>query len=539
MADTNESVVKTINRGRLDIYIPLKFETEYDYNKLCKKIHECIDFKIKSYLDEFEDSFQNDLDEIGEKNHIRLYRNLTFKEKMKKWTCQKKSQKRDFNRENDGTQISLSNTNKGILVEFKPGEIRTFFERQEQLKEELEQHAKLYGSEYFKLHSRFVLLPLRVHLNNHKSVWLNVLLFVFGNKMGALKLELPLIDIDTQTFMDNDIDKMVETVEDRFSWLNLEEQSSVEAIYNAYIRKMVDALKLNIVTQGIFKNIICTEFNNMPKQVNNIPDNVQQDLFRIIAAPFQVRQGMSYKKIACDFIEKQSWCQSNVRYITSPTGGCLSIVDTAIVDWIKEVHKKELNIKELDDKSVENIHKILVRDLCINVEFAILILLLKKINVSYSYGMKIVRSKDIHRVQSAYNLNLMFIADLQMECYGSVSDQISAFEAMMSHYLKNEISTLKMDAIDRILLDEENFRYGLLQNFLAFGSIALTAVFGLPAIHETITYIRNALCIFVANDLPVVSIKNVSITLWVISIAYFVFYTINLTKNNSKKYLKF
>ena len=50
MADTNESVVKTINRGRLDIYIPLKFETEYDYNKLCKKIHECIDFKIKSYL---------------------------------------------------------------------------------------------------------------------------------------------------------------------------------------------------------------------------------------------------------------------------------------------------------------------------------------------------------------------------------------------------------------------------------------------------------------------------------------------------------
>lgn len=539
MADTNESVVKTINRGRLDIYIPLKFETEYDYNKLCKKIHECIDFKIKSYLDEFEDSFQNDLDEIGEKNHIRLYRNLTFKEKMKKWTCQKKSQKRDFNRENDGTQISLSNTNKGILVEFKPGEIRTFFERQEQLKEELEQHAKLYGSEYFKLHSRFVLLPLRVHLNNHKSVWLNVLLFVFGNKMGALKLELPLIDIDTQTFMDNDIDKLVETVEDRFSWLNLEEQSSVEAIYNAYIRKMVDALKLNIVTQGIFKNIICTEFNNMPKQVNNIPDNVQQDLFRIIAAPFQVRQGMSYKKIACDFIEKQSWCQSNVRYITSPTGGCLSIVDTAIVDWIKEVHKKELNIKELDDKSVENIHKILVRDLCINLEFAILILLLKKINVSYSYGMKIVRSKDIHRVQSAYNLNLMFIADLQMECYGSVSDQISAFEAMMPHYLKNEISTLKMDAIDRILLDEENFRYGLLQNFLAFGSIALTAVFGLPAIHETITYIRNALCIFVANDLPVVSIKNVSITLWVISIAYFVFYTINLTKNNSKKYLKF
>lgn len=425
------------------------------------------------------------------------------------------------------------------MVEFKPGEIRTFFERQEQLKEELEQHAKLYGSEYFKLHSRFVLLPLRVHLNNHKSVWLNVLLFVFGNKMGTLKLELPLIDIDTQTFMDNDIDKLVETVEDRFSWLNLEEQSSVEAIYNAYIRKMVDALKLNIVTQGIFKNIICTEFNNMPKQVNNIPDNVQQDLFRIIAAPFQVRQGMSYKKIACDFIEKQSWCQSNVRYITIPTGGCLSIVDTAIVDWIKEVHKKELNIKELDDKSVENIHKILVRDLCINVEFAILILLLKKINVSYSYGMKIVRSKDIHRVQSDYNLNLMFIADLQMECYGSVSDQISAFEAMMPHYLKNEISTLKMDAIDRILLDEENFRYGLLQNFLAFGSIALTAVFGLPAIHETITYIRNALCIFVANDLNVVSIKNVSITLWVISIAYFVFYTINLTKNNSKKYLKF
>jgi len=72
---------------------------------------------------------------------------------------------------------------------------------------------------------------------------------------------------------------------------------------------------------------------------------------------------------------------------------------------------------------------------------------------------------------------------------------------------------------------------------LAFGSIAFTALFGLPAIHDTVSLIRK-LSIFTKKDIPIVSIQNLSITVWVIFIIFLCVYTMNVIKNNSQKYLK-
>lgn len=542
MSDINENIIKVINRGRLDIYVPLKFETKYDYSKLCAKIHDSIDLDIKRYIDKFNKTLQNDYDDIKDKNYINLHGKLPFWKKIKRWVRHKKSQEENnMDRGKDGTVIEISNTERGLFLSINPGEMSAFNERQEQLlNEEFEQHKKLYGSEYTELHNRFVLLPLRVQLKNDKFVWLNSILFVFGNKMGALKIEIPLLDVSTQIFMDYDIDSLIKGAEDRFNVLDIEQPLSIKAIYNAYVRRLVNELKVSIVVQndGIFRNLICTEFDKMPKRINNIPDNVKLDLFRIIAAPVQIMDGISYKEKVCEYFEKQSYWNNHLMYITSSTGNCLSITDASAIEWLKEQYKKESDIKEYDEECLSIIHKSLTRDLCMNIEFSILVLLLKHMNVSYSYGLKVVNPKEIHKIKSTYFLNLMFIADLQMGCYGTVSDQVNEFEKMMPHYLKEKISTQKMEAIDHILSDEENLRQRSIQNFLAFGSVVLTTLFGLPAISETIQSIRNA-CVFLINDIPIISIQNISITLWVVSILFFSFYTVNLNKNNSERYLKF
>lgn len=89
----------------------------------------------------------------------------------------------------------------------------------------------------------------------------------------------------------------------------------------------------------------------------------------------------------------------------------------------------------------------------------------------------------------------MFIPELQEFCYGSVSEQVEAFEKLMPYYLKEKIVTEKMQSIDRILADEESQRYEKLNNFISIVGLIMASVFGLPAIYDTFKILRG-LCTF-------------------------------------------
>ena len=55
----------------------------------------------------------------------------------------------------------------------------------------------------------------------------------------------------------------------------------------------------------------------------------------------------------------------------------------------------------------------LARDLCVNVEFALIIILLKKTNESNDYFNKIASMKKLSDTRIEYNKNVLFISELQ------------------------------------------------------------------------------------------------------------------------------
>lgn len=51
--------------------------------------------------------------------------------------------------------------------------------------------------------------------------------------------------------------------------------------------------------------------------------------------------------------------------------------------------------------------------------------------------------KKLSDTQIEYNKNVLFISELQENCYGSVSEQTALLEKMMPHYFKHEITSAK------------------------------------------------------------------------------------------------
>ena len=511
--------IEMIQQGRIDFYIPLKFETSLNYEGLCSKLSGLVKKSIDNHLSGIQSDLHDAWDSVQDNMYTEQHGKLPFRRAVEKWNRDRREAKRvHSSRENDDTCFELSPTDRGIKLTMNPGEMLAYKYRCELLEKEYEQSKKIYGEGFVGSQSRYILWPLRVQLNNGEFVWLHAILFVFDNLMGVLKIELPLKNVSSQPLKDYNYNAYIKGVDDKWGVIPKDCELTIKALRNAYLQKLIDKIGLkDIAQEKMVENIILIRFDNTPKQIHSIPVEVQEDLFRIIAAPVPNLACTSYRQEARDFIEKQSWGNHNVKYILSPTGGCLSIVDMALVEWLTALYKEKHKVDELNTDDLEIVGTSIIEDSCINAEFALVIPMLKSLNSAYVYYMKSFKPEEMHKIQRKYNQNIMFISKLQEYCYGSASEQVETFERLMPYYLKETTTTEKLKALDCIIADDERQRYDKLQSFLSIGGLVMALVFGLPAIYETIKIIRG-FCTFLPNDIPVLTITNTSVGVWIILI---------------------
>ena len=403
----------------------------------------------------------------------------------------------------------------GIALRITPEETDVYSKRCNELLEEQAQYAQIYGTAFTNVQNRYVLLPLHLKLINNQFVWLNAILYIFENRMGILKIELPLRNVSAEPLMEYNYNAYIESVENQWG-MNFESKTPIiEDVCDAYLLKIATYCKVPILAfpEGMLRNIILVRYDGMPKQIENIPDQTQEDLYRIIAAPVKKLECASYKKIAKEYLDSQSWGRPSLRYIASTTGGCLSIIDEGLL----KLHDESCKNKGIDATDFEMMDHYLIHDLCINAEYALVVLLLKRLNTIYTYGIKKTGLKGINNIQTKYNTNVMFISELQEQCYGSASEQVIAFERMMPYYLKEEIVAEKMQALDKIITDERTKRDNSFQTFISIASFIVASLFGLPAIYETLSIIRD-LCCFIEKDIPYLTTKNLSFIVWLLLI---------------------
>lgn len=530
MASKDKYRIENIQNGRIDFYIPLTFETEQSYDELREKVADCIDQDISHHLAGIEASIRESFSKISDKIHINSEKSENRENSSKEEPFQKKISKSLGKQEPITTanrKQSIGNMtvelqpsiNGGIAIKLIPEETKAYATRRDELLHEQKQYEKIYGLAFTNAQDRYVLLPLRLKLVNNQCVWLNAILYIFKNMMGILKIELPLLNVSTEPLMECNYNAYIGSVTNQWD-MNFENQATtIDSICDAHLRRIANICKISIHIhpEGILRNTILVRYDGIPKQIENIPDQTQEDLYRIIAAPVMRIECASYKKIAREYLDSQSWGRHNSKYITSTTGGCLSIIDEELLNW----HEQQCKKMGIDDLAV--MEHFLIRDLCINVEFALVVLLLKQLNATNTYETKKIYQEDINIAQMKYNMNVMFISELQEYSYGTASEQVIAFERMMPYYLKEDIKAAKMQALDRIIADKESKRNNSFQTFMSVAGFIVALLFGLPAIYETLSIIRQ-FCFFIEKDIPYITATNLSFAVWVLLIVLIIAY---------------
>lgn len=121
----------------------------------------------------------------------------------------------------------------------------------------------------------------------------------------------------------------------------------------------------------------------------------------------------SYKKDVKEYLRDHSWGNHNVKYVLKSTGGCLSFVDQALLDYVCEEFKDKYKTTVLNESDYFYICNQISRDLQNNAELALLIIILKKANNHNTIIQKINAPQNLTKIQNEYWENIKFICQLQ------------------------------------------------------------------------------------------------------------------------------
>lgn len=452
MKQKNDGITQ-IKYGELHKFYPLKMDSSLSFNDLCDTIrNSSIIFKTE-YQEAILHALGKDTEKIVQELNDE-FKDDSFFFKLHDFPEQTSSCFIDKNVNKQDLRIELHETGSSLLISLVNTELEALQNRIKRIQQEYEFSTRIYGKAYVNSQERFLLLPLKVKLYNQESTWIYPVLHVFSNNMAILKLELPLINVSTEPLKLNDIDGYIN--ETYCTWdANFSKPTSFDSIKGFYFNKLAECTKIIFLSYNdTFRHIIIVDFNGVPPHINNLSDSLQEDIFRIISAPVPDLP-TSYRKDALEHFKNYSWGNHNIKCVIKTTGGCLSFCDKALLEYCSNLYKKNTGITILDDVDHLFMCNYIARDIQNNTEFALIIIMLKKINQHNDYFQKRIAQKKLFQIKKEYYKNVMYIADLQESCYGSVSDQIDFFEKSMHHYTKTEITNSKLNALNQLLSDEE------------------------------------------------------------------------------------
>ena len=511
--------ISHLNYGELHFYYPIKFDTKLSFTTLCDTLYK----SNISFNEEYQEKIMNSLGTSLANATTDFQKNdanaedipLTFKvrdtqtQKMYHPVADYES---DYEIGADNIRFEFISSDSSIFLNVVSTELEALQQRLSRMEKEFELSSKIYGDSFTSNQKRILLLPFKAQLANGEIVWIHAILIIFSNKMGILKLELPLIDTDIYPLKCYDLDLLVNSIDNCWKLKNIDLDMKLSDLPSYYLKSIVTNNKVNIIKyNNEIKNLLLIDFNEMPNQINNISSELQEELFRIISAPVPEHSYTSYSSDAREHMKKYSWGQHGIKYIMKTNGGVLSLIDRSLLNYYINEFKKSTNTPVLDNNDYTYMCNLLANDINTNIEFAILITMLKRTNECNNIFDKSKNKFDLFNVKKEYFENILFINELQNTCYGTVLEQTSEIERMMPLYLKTDITRSNQIALDNILKDKEQQRSEHFLNSISVGSLVLSLIFGLPSIYEALQILQKTFNIY---NVPYLTLENSSVGLW-------------------------
>ena len=376
------------------------------------------------------------------------------------------------------------------------------------LEVEQEHFAKYYGEWPCSVQARFVLSPWLVRFVDGKRAYLNVIIILLANGIGFIEFELPLAGITYDTLSRSYLCDLIHS----FKLLKPDavERDSIFEVASFLADDLAKESQATIrMSADCFDHLILADFDGQVDDFSELDKSVKEALFRISHRPVPPRRVGFYCEDAEKFFADQSLDYGLVRVLMNPMGRCTSLMSAQFQNNYDQNEMDEAgNISlarcgEINDLRLVNSQ----------LEFAILVMMMKRINNERLLAEQLVGSMDCLNSRRRYESGKMFLIEFQSHCFGSVKEQIKTFEQKMPFYVRSEELAEKNSAFEVIMEINKEERRWRLEYFAAIMGLLLVVLFALPSVRDTVSILREMIPF---GDVPWVTIDSMSIALWIL-----------------------
>lgn len=508
-----EKHINTINYSEVHFFYPLCFDTLFSFEELCAKIAASSIIFGEDKLELLENGLNNAIIDIAE--DMKQDPNLTEYINSLNLPTASESYKELYP---EDLRVEIIDDSPNSRIRYSSFELNICKELFATIEGYAQPQKKIYGDFFKESHKHFILTPFYAELENGEDILITSHLFIFSNNCGVLKIELPLYNVSTTPLMEYDLNLYIKKILNRWDLNFFSDSCTIEKLYKVFLDNLHNEASINFYYTGDgFRNIILTEYENMPNDFSKIQPATAMDLFRIVSAPIQLNGSEYFKTHAREYMKKYQWSLGYIKYFMKTTGGCLSILDSITLNDLQEKTAVYICNKEHPSKELLVRYRTLTNVISHNTDFALIVVSLEKAVKSLSYFTKKYKIVELQDAQKRYNEDLMFLCDIQADCYGSVSEQIAAFKSLMPHYFKPELTEQRLKAIDDNLRAEQEQNQNRLNSMITRIGLLLTIILGLPAITEGLTIIRD---LIPHSDIAHISPYNLGVLGWLILLLY-------------------
>src|SRR5699024_2229934 len=111
--------------------------------------------------------------------------------------------------------------------------------------------------------------------------------------------------VDTISLKTNNEDSYIKDVKNMCKLEDFNVKPNFSSLARFYLDSLCKDFKLDIIKyNNEVKNRILVDFEGSPKHINSIPNEVQEELFRIVSAPVPTRSNTSYLSDAKEYTTK-------------------------------------------------------------------------------------------------------------------------------------------------------------------------------------------------------------------------------------------
>lgn len=357
-------------------------------------------------------------------------------------------------------------------------------------------------------HSRILLAPTECILSNGRQVTAVNQLLLLANGICILKQEMPLPQYGN---CDLAVVSKDDYVKKCWNVIGREVKVSFDGIVEcrvAFIKQLMETWgSEGIIHSSLTLNhLLMSVYDHQPERFPIASEELERELLRIIWSPVPEMDEWAEKRLVGELESGYLSVYPGICSFFSKTGGVLSCVDRSTL-------RRGVLVNEWPCRDYKCLSEF-TRMINYSFDLAFIVSVVDRLTDEQLFVLERCNPEGYSEAVQSYRVGRLVCEQLQIGCYGSVTDQINEFKEKMPHYFQVDLVERRRETLEQLILDMMREGEAESRRVVEGFTFFITVLVSLPSLSEGMVVMGSLVSQALHMEISELPLRALGVFIW-------------------------